>query len=359
MDDRFDRPLLLLLIPGFPADEQDTECLPGVQNYARALAEQQHDRRLSVVAFQYPYRRERYRWHGVPVYPLGGENRSFPRRLSTWASAIRRSFQLDRRGRVDVVHSFWLGETTLLGQWIARSAGAHHVATIPGQDALPENPYLELIDLDRVTVVSGSRFAADTFAASTDQTVEHVVPLGLDADRLADEVPPRRSRSIDLLGVGSLNEVKNFARFVRIMDRLREERPGLTGRILGDGPRRAALERLIREKELGDRITLAGRLPRPHVLRTMRRSRLLLHTARYDAQPYVFLEALASGMQIVSTPVGYDGSPDRVYVADEDERLAEICDRLLDEEPPSEPADVVDTRETVRRYRRIYDESRR
>lgn len=347
---------VLLLVPGFPADEGDSQCLPGVQNYVRALAEygRRENRDLAVVPFQYPYRRTPYTWEQVPVHPLGGRNRSFPARFLIWARAVREVVRLTRSGDFSVLHSFWLGECTLLGQWLAQGLRLDHVATIPGQDARAENPYLPWLAFDRMQVVGGSEFVGRAFEDATGRNLDRIIPLGLDADRLPT-LDPKGARPLDVLGVGSLNDVKHYSQFIEVIGRLDGCKRDLQAEIVGGGPNREKLDRLIREKGLADRIRLTGALPREEVLRRMRRARILLHTARYDAQPYVLLEALASGMHVVSTPVGYAGPADRVRFSASTEGLANHLRILLQENVSHEPVSVPTAAETAAQYVELYD----
>ncbi len=53
---------LFFLIPGFPEDEEDSTCLPAVQNYVAAFADAHPDLHTHVIAFQDPFTRRTFRW---------------------------------------------------------------------------------------------------------------------------------------------------------------------------------------------------------------------------------------------------------------------------------------------------------
>src|SRR5437773_469775 len=130
------RESIVLLVPGFPGSEPETDCLPPLQNFVKALARRNPDLAIHVVSFQYPFRRDVYTWHGVTVHALDGRNKSFPLRILTWLKAVHRVRRLMKSHRVIALHSMWLAECTAVASWIARLSGTKHVASIRGQDAL-------------------------------------------------------------------------------------------------------------------------------------------------------------------------------------------------------------------------------
>lgn len=348
------KPAVLVLIPGFPADEQDTECLPAVQNVVRALARTDSEWEFLIIPFQYPYDNTTYKWHGIPVEPLDGRNRRFPGRFLTWVRSAWRTHRQSRRHSIELVHSFWLGECTLLGQWISGALHAPLIATIGGQDARPDNRYLSLIDLDRISTVAGSRFVAETFHTSTGYDANSVIPLGLDTDNLP-EGASSGERPIDLLGVGSLTEVKDFSAFVEVVGRVAETFPRLRARIIGDGPRRDELAARIRELDLDDHLTLTGECPRPEVLRSMSQAKILLHPSTYEAQGYVLMEALASGAHVIQRPVGWMSDSEQVHISTSIDEMASNVIRLLESNRTHRSVAVPSARDSARAYLELYE----
>lgn len=346
------RPAVVLMVPGFPADESDTSCLPPLQNYVAALAATRPDIDVHVIAFQYPYERDVYPWHGVTVHALAGANRARWRRLPTWGRAARTFMRLRSRGEVKVLHTFWLTDCTLVGQWLDRAVGVRHVASIGGRDALDSNPYLRRLDLRRMPVTAGSAFAADHFA-QRGGGVARVIPLGLDTAHLESIAEPLE-RDIDILGVGSLIPLKNYAGFIDVVASLKNEFPALRACIVGGGPQHDALAARIARQGLQANVTLTGALPRDEAFRHMLRSRVLLHPSTYESQAYVFLEALFAGLDIVCHDVGHAGDSDKVHRCATTEELAAACSRLLRDPQPPRRQDVPTVTDTVRAFESLY-----
>lgn len=72
--------------------------------------------------------------------------------------------------------------------------------------------------------------------------------------------------------------------------------------VLGDGPLRGDLERLVRELGLSSRVDLAGAVPREVALEALTTSRLLVHPSAREGSPWVIGEAAAGGTAAVVMP---------------------------------------------------------
>jgi 1,2-diacylglycerol 3-alpha-glucosyltransferase len=340
---------IALLSPGFAAHNEDFNCIPPLQNYVPELQAHFPDLTISVIALQYPYQEGEYTWRGRAIYSAGGANRRWAKPL-TWSRARRRFAQLHRKQPVDLIHSFWLREASWLGQGLSRRHRIPLVATIMGQDAAPKNRYLKRLNFDQFTVTAISKRAADRFEASSGASVREVIPWGVEKTG----IPAHAERPIDVLGVGSLVPVKHWARFVRTVARVAEYRPQLRAVLVGEGPERAAIEGLIRDLELGSHLELRGELSRPEVLELMGRSKVLLHTARYEGQGYIFPEALHAGAHIVSTPVGMAEESEKWAVRPDTVQLGQAVENFLHHPVDTHPRPVWNISQTVEAYAELY-----
>lgn len=341
------------MVPGFPGSEVDTSCLPAIQNYVDAFSASRVDLEIHVIAFQYPFFRAEYEWKGATVHALGGKNRTRMRRAPTWVRAIRTFLRLRRRTDVEVLHTFWLGECTRVGQWLARVFGIRHVASICGQDALSTNPYLPRLRLDDLVLTAGSSFASDVFTQHSGAGSVHVIPLGLDTKHL-EAIDPPPERDIDVIGVGSLIPLKDYSAFLDIVAALKSHVPDVSACIVGGGPQQEALEEDIVRQGLQNNLVLLGHLPRDETFRYMLRSKVFLHTSKYESQGYVFLEALFAGLHVVCYNVGYTGDSDRVFRCRSKQELVDAVTNLLVNPRPSVRQEVLKAEDTVRAFQAIY-----
>lgn len=327
---------ILIIVPGFPASEDDTTCLPAVQNYVRALGRHHPHIDVDVAALQYPFRTGHYTWHGISVFAAGGSNRGGLDKLRTW----RRAWMNVRRA--DLVHSFWIGECTLLGALAARRFSCGHVASIGGRELLQPTLYSRLLRRASFLLVAGSQQAADTADLTLRRRADAVIPLGLDVERFATRA---YERTIDVLAVGSLIETKRFVEVLQVARALPEARFVL----VGDGPQRSELE-----ASAPSNVQFAGHVDRPQVIRLMRQSKVLLHPSAFESQGYVFLEGLASGMHVVCRDVGAPGASANVHRRKTVGEMTETISEILSSIHSFPPVPVPSAEDSVRAYVGVY-----
>ena len=296
---------LVFLSPGFAADEEDTTAIPSLQLYFRELKARHPEITFTVMAFQYPFRSGNYEWNGIPVYSAGGKNLK-RNRILTWSKILIRMIRLYRKDRVDMVHSFCLTETTLTGLFFRCLTGTPLLATAMGRDVKPENRYLPLLRLFSFGIVLISGFQQGFLAKLKRMKITGTVPFGVEPSYYRDN---SGGRGTDVLGVGSLNPVKDYPRFIQVIQIVKLEFPGIRCRIIGEGNEKERIEYLIREYGLEGNIILSGRLDYQKVQEEMASAKVLLHTSSFEGQGLVITEALAAGMYVVSSPVGIAAQP--------------------------------------------------
>lgn len=330
-------------------------CIPPLQSYLLALKALHPNWRISIVALQYPFTDNPYAWHGLQVRPMGGANRGGFRKLFLWRKTIRACQEVHRQMPVDAVHSFWLREAALLGGRLARKWGRPHVSTLQGQDALPENKYLRRLNWSHVRVAAISergKAQLKVSLAGKELPQIDVLPWGLADSDFSEK--PSVERPIDVLGVGNLVQVKRYDVFLEAVAKLREKRPDLKAVLVGNGVDRAALEKQAAALGLAGMLEFRGQVPRKEVLELMAQSKVFLHTARYEGQGYVFLEALARGMHLVSTPVGMAREMDKWKLGADADALAVAVEDFLEKPVDWEQRILMKMRETVEGYVGIY-----
>ena len=308
---------LCLVTPGFPANKQDDTCVPYVQDFLRLFTALKPDVRFTVVALQYPYTTKSYAWNNVRVYPCGGENKRFVGKVKTWLKAKRILDIIHESQPIDVVHSLWLTEATLLAQQWAQKKKVLHVATAMGQDVLKSNNYLKLVNLAKLRLVVVSKAQQSAPERNLGVVKSEIIPW------VVEEVKPSNSEKVvDVLGVGSLIKVKQFELFIEVLEHIGRTKKSIQARIIGDGPERGNLEALASKLPTNITLNFLGHLSRNQVFDYMSKSKVLLHCSKFESQGFVFNEAVASGMTIVSTPVGIAQEMERWSLADNPEDLA-------------------------------------
>ncbi len=287
---------ILFLTPGFPKDEKDTRCIPALHLMLS------HLHRLdvvdiSVIAFNYPYEASSYTWNGITINALGGSNNRGIHKLLNWRKAFRLSNNINEGSPIHHVHSFWLNDCALVGNRIAKKLAIPHSCTLMGQDVLKSNRFFKRIQ-PLPQLITLSDYQKQQLFSNFSITPSLTIPWGI------EEMSNSNDRSIDIIGVGNLNEVKNYRRFLNIIQLLVKQFPNLKVQLIGEGEEADKLSRLATNLNLTDNLVFLGVKNREETLVVMKEAKLLLHTANFESFGMVFLEAQALGLKIVTTPVG-------------------------------------------------------
>lgn len=344
---------ILVLTPGFPKSENDSTCIPPLQALIRELQNNYgHEIKISVVAFQYPFAREAYLWNQVTCWPAGGKNAKGIGKIKTWfrvAGIIKRLHKLQP---VNIVHSFWLHDCTLFGQWVAKFTGARHLAHAMGQDVISGNPYMKLLQQKEIHIIANSPFSAALLLQNFKLIAHAIIPFGIlpiDFPNFGNSI-----RKVDMLSVGSLTKIKNHKLFVAIFSELIKSFPSLTGSIIGEGPLSQQLQEQICRLGLQNNLKIEGVMSRSEVLIRMTESKILLHTAPFESAGYVFLEALYSGMQVVSFHTGFLPDVQNAFPCRDKNEMIEKILMLLNQNQKNGRAEVPTITQTAKAIYNLY-----
>ncbi len=288
---------ILILTPGFPTDEDDSQCIPALQLYVKHLSKRQ-EIKITVVALYYPYKKGEYLWRGVTVHSLGLPQSKIFKPLN-WFKTSRLLNSIQNYDSIDVVHSCWLSDVALMGYLLAKKIGKKHVCTLMGQDVLSQNVYAKILPLSKMSLV--------TLAKSQQQMLTQnfnvdsiIIPHGIESR------PQLLNREVnyDIIGVGSLIPLKNYGLFIDVIAEIKKFDTNVRALILGKGPEYEMLLSKIEHLELENNITLKGIVTREEVFNYMEQSDIFMHTSNYEGFGLVFSEALVCGLKLMSTPVG-------------------------------------------------------
>ncbi|ANK80875.1 MAG: hypothetical protein TEF_08755 [Rhizobiales bacterium NRL2] len=224
------------------------------------------------------------------------------------------------RRRPDVVH-LWQDTINIAGGLAALMAGVPRIvmgtrSTRPDarrrlrRYLLPG--YREMLRLPQITMVNNSHNGArdyEDWIGLPEGTIR-VIHNGFDVTQLrgAAEMPAEAralgipADAVVIGGVMRFSEEKRPELFVDTAIELAGRLPEAHFLLIGDGPLRPELLRLVRERGLADRIHLPG-AKRP-IEPWMRMMSLLLLTSRMEGLPNVLIEAQLLGVPVAATDVG-------------------------------------------------------
>ncbi|OWW22233.1 glycosyltransferase family 4 protein [Noviherbaspirillum denitrificans] len=132
-----------------------------------------------------------------------------------------------------------------------------------------------------------------------------VVPNIINLDRFSSTGTARRREDTPCLLVArNLEPIYDNATAIRAAAIVRETVPGLRLVVAGSGPERPMLEALARELGIADAVTFTGRVDNADMAALYRGADIMLNPSLVDNMPNSVLEALASGVPVISTNVG-------------------------------------------------------
>ena len=145
-----------------------------------------------------------------------------------------------------------------------------------------------------------------------------------------------RPRGAHLVVARNLERIYDNETAISALDLVRRVRPDARLTIAGTGPEHAALRRQAEQLGLTDAVCFAGRLDRDAMAALYRDADIALNPSTVDNMPNSVLEALASGVPVVSTNVGgvpyivQDGTSALLVPARDPQAMASAVLRLLE-----------------------------
>jgi glycosyltransferase involved in cell wall biosynthesis len=164
---------------------------------------------------------------------------------------------------------------------------------------------------DHVTAVGECvRDALVAYEGISTERIE-VVHNGIDLERYEAERPERKSVRRELgvrpdelvvMQVARLNRLKDYPTAIRAMAQVFETAPHTRLVIVGDGEERSAVEHLVAQQGLGERVMLLG--TRDDVPRLLQGADVFLLSSITEGIALTLIEAMATGLPCVATRVG-------------------------------------------------------
>ncbi len=183
----------------------------------------------------------------------------------------------------------------------------------------------------RLVVPSG--FLRQVFAQHG--LVAEIVPNIIDTKRFHPDTAAPGAERCELIVARNLEPLYDNATALRAFALVLQAHPQARLTIAGTGPEAGSLRALAQQLGLGEAVCFAGRLERDEMALRLRHCGIALNPSRVDNMPNSVLEALASGVPVVSTAVGgvpfivQDGITALLVPPGDPEAMAAAVSRLL------------------------------
>ncbi|MFL6500603.1 MAG: glycosyltransferase family 4 protein [Candidatus Udaeobacter sp.] len=232
--------------------------------------------------------------------------------------AVHVGLRLQTMG-INHVHAHFAGMASRTAFWIGKFFPITFSFTAHANDIFSPRQFEigldKLVDRARVVVTEtdyAARFLRERFSDRADRV--HRIYNGLDVAEFGhadfSSTPPL------IIAVGRLIPKKGFSDLIRACALLAERRKAFRCEIIGEGPLKDELRRQIDELCLGNNVELTGAKPQTQLRRRLAASNVFALPSVIDPDggmdnlPTVIMEAMATGLPVVSTNIG--GIPEMV-----------------------------------------------
>jgi glycosyltransferase involved in cell wall biosynthesis len=234
-------------------------------------------------------------------------------------SELSQAWRITRRYQIDLVHSHWFVPSGLVGATIAFIWKKPHVLTSHVLDVNLFGKFRSALPVLSAIVASADMIT--TNSSYTKQQIEALVPLPCPCRVipmgvcLPEHLPPlNRVRGHTILYVGRLVEWKGVDTLIRSMTIVKKAIPGSELIIIGEGPLRNTLERLVQDTGLTDTVRFFGRANDDELAKLYDSAAVFVLPSRtyrglvMEGLGVVLLEAMSHGVPVIGSNVG--GIPD-------------------------------------------------
>ncbi len=243
-----------------------------------------------------------------------------------------------RRRQFDHLHNHFADSSCTVAMLASEISGIPYSFTLHGSAIFYEAKTWQLgTKLDRAAFCASishfTRSQAAMFAKPETMERVHIVHCGVQPDEL--EPVEHTEPGTRLIFVGRLVEQKGLSVLFEAMKSLSTDHPKLSLTVVGDGPDRAALERLADETGLGSQVLFTGSRSPQEVAELLTEADLFVLPSYAEGVPVVAMEALGCGLPVVASLVGgltelvQEGVTGYLVRPGDSAQLAERINRLL------------------------------
>lgn len=222
-------------------------------------------------------------------------------------SCIFRLYKLIQRFKPDVVHShIYAGKYAHIAATMAGvRIKVHTVHSVAEKEATDSNKKMNMVLFKKLGVVPVA------LTKEVQKSIENV--YGIDEGKISvvfNGIPLEKCKPIrmykknatEIVHVGRFFEVKNHKNLICAFTTAHAKFPEIHLKLYGDGPLRNDMERLVSELQADKYIHFMGLTN--DVYSVMSEADVFILPSIYEGMPMTLIEAMATGLPIITTPVG-------------------------------------------------------
>lgn len=226
---------------------------------------------------------------------------------SLWAKQLYKKI-VKKYGQFDIVHSHYLN-CSFYAALIKRKFGCKLVATEHWSE-LKKEPLSDFIKylgdntykyVDKLISVSNHLGISIKNKFDIDYSVVHNL---IDDSLLETALPETNNPKFTIISVGSLQYIKGFDILIKAFAKSMLLRSKAILKIIGNGPERERLQRLIKDSNLTENIILLGQLNKSQVYVELHKADLYVLSSRSENFSVALIEATANGVPAIGTLCG-------------------------------------------------------
>lgn len=255
------------------------------------------------------------RWDVFGILLRGLFTRKAPSWINFWENMLGAGFaalyyRKFRAAPPDLVHAAWGGAPATAAWCLARVNGHRFSAAAHAYDIYEHGGdwWLNEKLADAKFIHTSTSMGRDSLVArGVEASKVHVIRRGLEKFPEMKKLRPGR-RPLRIVCIARLVEKKGLDHQMRIYARLKASGFPFQAQIIGDGPLKTGLQKMIAAEGLAQLVELTGHLASPEVWRRLEWADVLVHTGVIapsgdrDGLPNVIPEAMAAGVLVVTSP---------------------------------------------------------
>jgi glycosyltransferase involved in cell wall biosynthesis len=168
------------------------------------------------------------------------------------------------------------------------------------------NPLVRLTARRAVVALAKTKDTQERLEAFGSQRILVYSEVGLDADEIdrLNSLPSRQGNGFRLVSLGRLIHWKGFELGLNAFAQFHIQFRASDYWLIGDGPERKRLERLVQKLGVADCVHFWGSLPRAQALEKLAECDALVHPSLHDSGGWVCVEAMAAGRPVICLDLG-------------------------------------------------------